>query len=45
MRYTINTNVDLLDYSFCALSYQETDGWLQATWCGHVEALEAYRGA
>lgn len=41
----LNTNVDLRDYSFCELSYQEAEGWLQATWRGHVDALEAYRGA
>ena len=41
----LNTNVDLRDHSFCALMYSEADQWLEATWCGHVDAQEAYRGA
>jgi hypothetical protein len=41
----LNTNVDLLDHSFCDLSYNEAEGWLQAIWRGYVDPQEAYRGA
>lgn len=41
----LSANVNLWNYSFCALSYQEADAWLWATWCGHVDALEAHWGA
>jgi hypothetical protein len=41
----LNTNVDLLDHSFCSLSYDEAEEWLQAVWRGYVDPLEAHRGA
>jgi hypothetical protein len=41
----LNTNVDLRDHSFCALSYNEAEEWLQAVWHGHVDPMEAHRGA
>jgi hypothetical protein len=41
----LNTNVDLQDRSFCDLSYNETEGWLQAIWCGYVDQAEAQWGA
>jgi hypothetical protein len=41
----LNTNVDLRDHSFCALFYNEAEGWLEATWRGYVDPLEAQRGA
>jgi hypothetical protein len=41
----LNTNVDLVDSSFCNLSYNETEKWLQATWRGYVDPMEAQRGA
>lgn len=40
-----NTNVDLQDYSFCDLSYNEKEGWLQAIWRGYVDQVEAQWGA
>ncbi|OUJ68624.1 hypothetical protein [Hymenobacter crusticola] len=33
------------DGSRCTLSFEEADGWLRATWRGHVDAAEAMRGA
>lgn len=41
----LNTNADLRDHSFCALSYNETEGWLEANWRGYVDQAEAKRGA
>jgi len=41
----LNINVDLVDHSFCALSYNQTEGWLQAIWRGYVDPQEAQRGA
>jgi len=33
------------DGSRCTLTYEEAEGWLRATWRGHVDAAEAMRGA
>ena len=33
------------DGSWCTLTFEETDGWLRATWGGYVDPLEARRGA
>ncbi|OUJ68004.1 hypothetical protein [Hymenobacter crusticola] len=33
------------DGSCCTLTFEEADGWLRATWRGHVDAPEAMRGA
>jgi hypothetical protein len=41
----LNTNVDLKDHSFCDLSYNEAEGWLQAIWQGYVDQTEAQWGA
>jgi hypothetical protein len=41
----LNTNVDLRDHSFCDLSYNEAEGWLQAIWHGYVDKEEAQWGA
>jgi hypothetical protein len=41
----LHTNFDLHDQSFCDLSYNEQEGWLQAIWRGHIDPLEAQRGA
>lgn len=41
----LNTNVDLLDNSSCTLTYNQAEGWLQATWRGYVDPAEARRGA
>lgn len=41
----LNLNTDPTDHSFCALSYEETEGWLRATWQGYVDPLEAQEGA
>lgn len=41
----LNTNVDLRDRSFCELSYNEAEGWLQAVWRGYVDYAEAQWGA
>ena len=41
----LNTNVDLQDKSFCDLSYNEAEGWLQAIWQGYVDQAEAHWGA
>jgi hypothetical protein len=41
----LNTNVDLQDRSFCDLSYNEAEGWLQAVWHGYVDQQEAQWGA
>jgi hypothetical protein len=40
-----NLNSDPADHSTCALSYEETEGWLQATWRGYVDPAEAMKGA
>ena len=40
----LNTNVDLQDHSFCELSYNEEEGWLQAVWRGYVDYSEAQWG-
>ena len=41
----LNLNTDPADHSFCALTYNETEGWLRATWQGYVDPLEAQEGA
>lgn len=41
----LNLNTDLRDHSTCALSYDETERWLQAIWRGFVSQAEAMRGA
>lgn len=41
----LNTNVDLQDKSFCDLSYNKAEGWLQAIWQGYVDQTEAHWGA
>jgi hypothetical protein len=41
----LNLNTDPADHSFCALSYDETEAWLRATWQGYVDPLEAREGA
>ena len=41
----LNLNTDPADHSFCALSYNEAEGWLCATWQGYVDPLEAREGA
>jgi hypothetical protein len=40
----LNTNVDPQDHSFCDLSYNEAEGWLQAIWAGYVDQTEAQWG-
>lgn len=41
----LNLTVDPRDHSRCALSYDETEQWLQAIWQGYVDQAEALRGA
>lgn len=41
----LNLNVDPRDHSACALTYEEIDQWLRATWRGYVDPAEAMRGA
>lgn len=41
----LNLNTDPRDHSSCALSYDEHEGWIQATWRGYVDPAEAMRGA
>ena len=41
----LNLNTDPRDHSACALSYDETEYWLQAVWQGYVDQAEAMRGA
>lgn len=41
----ISKHTDLRDGSSCELEYDEADGWLRATWLGHVDPTEAYHGA
>lgn len=41
----LNLTTDPRDHSSCALSYDETERWLQAIWRGHVDQTEAMRGA
>jgi hypothetical protein len=41
----LNINTDLGDGSACLLTYDETEGWLRATWSGYVDENEAMRGA
>ncbi|MGI4862590.1 MAG: hypothetical protein ACRYFZ_01615 [Janthinobacterium lividum] len=41
----LNTNIDPRDHSSCALTYDEAEHWLCATWRGYVDPLEAMHGA
>jgi len=41
----LNLNTDPRDHSACALTYDEADRWLRATWRGHVDQAEAMQGA
>ena len=41
----LNLNTDPADHSYCALTYEEANGWLRATWQGYVDPLEAREGA
>ena len=41
----LNLNTDPSDHSTCALSYNEPEGWIEATWRGYVDPAEAMRGA
>ena len=41
----LNINVDPRDHSSCALTYDEGEHWLRATWQGYVDPVEAMRGA
>ena len=41
----LNTNIDPRDHSTCALTYEEENHWLRATWRGYVDPTEAMRGA
>ncbi|RZK29443.1 MAG: hypothetical protein EOO63_09060 [Hymenobacter sp.] len=41
----LNLNTDPAHHSACALTYEEEEGWLCATWQGYVDPLEAQDGA
>ncbi|RZJ94013.1 MAG: hypothetical protein EOO60_03955 [Hymenobacter sp.] len=41
----LNVNVDPSDHSTCALTYDEAERWLRATWRGYVDPIEAIHGA
>lgn len=41
----LNLTTDPRDHSACALSYNETEHWIQAVWQGHVDQVEAMKGA
>lgn len=41
----LNSNVDPRDHSSCALTYDETERWLRATWRGYIDPIEAMHGA
>lgn len=41
----ISTRTDLHDGSSCELDFNETEGWLRATWTGYIDPIEAYHGA
>jgi hypothetical protein len=41
----LNNNVDPCDHSSCALTYDEVNQWLRATWRGYVDPVEAMKGA
>lgn len=41
----LNLTTDPRDHSACALSYDETEHWIQAVWQGHVDQAEAMKGA
>lgn len=41
----LHTNFDQRDHSFCDLSYNETEDWLEAVWRGYIDPLEARQGA
>lgn len=40
-----NAKNDSHGQSFCTLSYNSHEAWLEATWYGHVDPLEAQQGA
>jgi hypothetical protein len=41
----LNINRDSHDQSACILTYEESEQWLQATWSGYIDPIEAMRGA
>ena len=41
----LNNNIDPRDHSSCALTYDEAEHWLRATWRGYVDLTEAMHGA
>lgn len=41
----IHNLLDNQDGSRCILTYDESNDWLRATWCGYVNPAEATRGA
>lgn len=41
----LNLQKDPRDHSSCALTYNEQEGWIEATWRGFVDPTEARRGA
>jgi hypothetical protein len=41
----LNFELDPRDSSTCRLTYNEANQWLQATWNGYVDPIEARRGA
>jgi hypothetical protein len=41
----LNNNVDPRDHSSCALTYDEVEHWIRATWRGYVDPVEAMEGA
>lgn len=41
----LNVEADPRDHSACALTYNEAEGWIEATWRGYVDVAEAMRGA
>lgn len=41
----ISKHLDQVDGSSCTLDYDETAGWLRATWLGYIDPHEAYSGA
>lgn len=41
----LNINRDAYDGSTCVLTYEESEQWLQATWSGYIDPIEALQGA
>lgn len=41
----LSNHVDPRDHSSCALTYDEVEHWLRATWRGYADPLEALNGA